>query len=239
MKVFFRVPALMTLELLLVALSLALARAQSDVGEAPVTLTGTISDSMRGTRHMISDDDAKCVRACVKNGAQYSLVVDQTVYLLKGRSNELDEFAGQVVTVTGMVDAAVLQVASVKHVRAVSPASGPSSTDIALTANIEGLVRDIACPIQNKATTATVFNLKCARKCARLGSPLIVLTNDGVIYTPLSASMPDMDQRQRLMPFLGKYVRVTGQVFEQTGTHAILIKEIHEVKNVHLITNAD
>jgi hypothetical protein len=36
------------------------------------------------------------------------------------------------------------------------------------------------------------------------------------------------------MPFVGKYVRVTGQVFERAGTHAIAIQEIHEVKNVHL-----
>ena len=104
---------------------------------------------------------------------------------------------------------------------------------------IEGLVRDIACPIQNKAATATVFNLKCAQECARLGSPLILLTNDGVLYTPISASMPDEDQRQRLMPFVGTYVRVRGQVFERTGTHAIVIQEIHEVRNKHLITNAE
>jgi DNA/RNA endonuclease YhcR with UshA esterase domain len=63
--------------------------------------------------------------------------------------------------------------------------------------------------------------------------------NDGVLYTRISASMPDKGQRQRLMPFLGKYVQVTGEVFERTGTHAIVINEIHEVKNVHLITNAE
>jgi hypothetical protein len=51
--------------------------------------------------------------------------------------------------------------------------------------------------------------------------------------------MPDKGQRQRLMPFLGKYVQVTGEIFERTGTHAIVINEIHEVKNVHLITNAE
>jgi hypothetical protein len=34
-------------------------------------------------------------------------------------------------------------------------------------------------------------------------------TKEGVLYTPISAGMPDKDQRQRLMPFLGKCVRVT------------------------------
>jgi hypothetical protein len=178
------------------------------------TLTGTISDSMCGAKHMMSGNDAKCVRTCVHNGSQYALVVDQKIYPLKGTSEELDKFAGQRVTISGTLDATVLQVASVKLAGPASPASGKSAGDTAgpvATTTIEGLVRDIACPIQNKESTATKFNLKCARECARLGSPLIVLTNDGVLYTPISASMPDSDQRQRLMPFLARYVRVTGR----------------------------
>jgi hypothetical protein len=93
-------------------------------------------------------------------------------------------------------------------------------------ATIEGLVRDISCPIQNEQATATRFNMECALQCAKNGSPLIILSKDGVIYIPVSDSMPDKDQRQRLMPFPGKYVKVTGQVFERAGTHAIAIKQI-------------
>ena len=104
---------------------------------------------------------------------------------------------------------------------------------------IEGLVRDVACPIQNKEATARTFNLKCAQDCAKLGSPLIILTDDGTIYTPISEAMPDQDQRSRLMPFLGKYVRITGQVFERNGTRAIAIKTIEEMKEVQLTTNAE
>jgi hypothetical protein len=104
--------------------------------------------------------------------------------------------------------------------------------------SIEGLIRDIACPIQNKNATATEFNLQCALACARKGSPLILLTKDGEIYVPISDSMPGTDQRQRLMPFVGKYVKATGQVYERGGTRAIAIKEIAEVKGVHLMTNA-
>ena len=114
----------------------------------------------------------------------------------------------------------------------------PDSADEGVPGTIEGLVRDIACPIQNKKATATSFNLDCALECARQGSPLIILTNDGLIYTPISPSMPDKDQRQRLLPFVGKYVKVTGQLYERQGTRAIAIKEIMELKNVHLITNA-
>lgn len=115
--------------------------------------------------------------------------------------------------------------------KANSSAEGASGT-------IEGLVRDIACAIQNKAATATTFNLACALECAKGGSPLIILTKDGAIYTPISDSMPDKDQRARLTPFVGKYVKVTGQIFEREGTHAIAIKTITEMKEVHLVTDA-
>jgi hypothetical protein len=103
---------------------------------------------------------------------------------------------------------------------------------------IEGLVRDISCPIQNKAATATTFNLKCAVKCARDGSPLIILSKDGIIYVPISNSMPDKDQRHILMPLLGKYVKATGTVYERSGTRAIAIDRIEEMKDVHLVTDA-
>lgn len=103
---------------------------------------------------------------------------------------------------------------------------------------IEGLVRDLACPIQNPAAMATKFNLQCALDCAKQGSPLIILTEDGEMYFPISDSMPDVDQRQKLMPLVGKYVRATGTVFERKGTHAIVIEKIAEMKDVHLVTDA-
>jgi hypothetical protein len=112
------------------------------------------------------------------------------------------------------------------------------SSDEGVSGAIEGLIRDISCPIQNKAATATTFNLACALECAKGGSPLIILTKDGAIYTPISDSMPDKDQRERLTPFVGKYVKATGQLFEREGTHAIAIKTIMEMKEVHLVTDA-
>ena len=101
-------------------------------------------------------------------------------------------------------------------------------------ATIEGLVRDVACPIQNLDGNATTFGRKCVEACVKGGSPLIILTQDGRFYFPISAKMPDMDQRQELKPFVGKYVRARGIVFERTGTHAIVITEIKEMKEVRL-----
>lgn len=101
-------------------------------------------------------------------------------------------------------------------------------------ATIEGLVRDVACPIQNREATATHLSMRCLVACAKAGSPLVILTKDGDLYLPISDKMPDTDQRQRLMPFLGKYVRASGIVYERKGTHAIVINEISELKDVHL-----
>ncbi|HEX3321912.1 MAG TPA: hypothetical protein VHR84_14485 [Terriglobales bacterium] len=99
---------------------------------------------------------------------------------------------------------------------------------------IEGLVRDVACPIQNLDSHPTAFSRKCVEDCVKGGSPLVILTQDGQLYFPISSKMPDKDQRQELMPFIGKYVRASGIVFERTGTHAIVITKIEEMKEVKL-----
>ena len=109
----------------------------------------------------------------------------------------------------------------------------------AKTITIEGAVRDLACPVQNPAGTAASFSLKCARDCVRKGSPIIILTKDGIIYFPISPDMPDSSQREKMMPFVGKYVQATGPAFERTGTHAIAITDIKELKSVHVVDEGD
>ena len=103
-------------------------------------------------------------------------------------------------------------------------------------ATIEGLVRDVACPMQNHQSTATHFNLDCAIACAKSGSPLIILTKSGDIYFPMSDVMPDPSQREKMMPFLGKFVRATGTVYRRNGTRTIVITEMTEEKDVKLNT---
>lgn len=106
-------------------------------------------------------------------------------------------------------------------------------------ATIEGLVRDVACPIQNHQSTSTDFDLDCALACAKAGSPLIILTKEGDIYFPMSDQMPDPSQREKMMPFVGKQVRVTGTVYRRNGTRAIVIKEMTELKGVKVTTKLD
>ncbi len=81
--------------------------------------------------------------------------------------------------------------------------------------------------------------MKCALGCVKAGSPLAILTKNGDLYLPISDKMPDYGQRQRLMPFVGKYVRASGTAFERNGTHAIVITEITEMKEVHVTLDGE
>ena len=93
------------------------------------------------------------------------------------------------------------------------------------TLTVEGLVRDVACPLQNKKSTSTSFSKDCITMCLKAGSPLGILTSEGDVYVPVTQSMPDMGQ-DALKPFVGEHVKATGKVFLRNGTHAIEISKI-------------
>jgi hypothetical protein len=116
------------------------------------------------------------------------------------------------------------------------PTISSDTPDDGVSMTVEGLVRDVACPMQNHKSTATHFNLECARACAKAGSPLVILTKADEMYFPMTDQMPDTSQRERLVPYLGKYVRVTGVVRRRNGTRTIVIKNITEMKDVKLDT---
>jgi len=59
------------------------------------------------------------------------------------------------------------------------------------TLTVEGLVRDIACPLQNKKSTSTSYSKECITTCLKAGSPLGILTSEGDVYVPITQSMPD------------------------------------------------
>ena len=56
------------------------------------------------------------------------------------------------------------------------------------------------------------------------------------LYLLISDKMSDYGQRNKLM---GKHVRVNGIVFERNGTHAIVITEITEMKEVQVTLEGD
>jgi len=93
---------------------------------------------------------------------------------------------------------------------------------------ISGYVRDSGCVHRFHEVVKPLPN-GCVEACMRGGSPLLILTKDEQVYHPISGEMPDVDVRPKLLPFVGKFVRVTGHVYERGGSKAIALERIEEV----------
>ena len=82
---------------------------------ATTTLAGVITDDKCAGKHKGMDkDDAACVRACVKRGANFAIVADGKLYILSGKSTELGALAGQKASVSGDLKGNILTVSSVE-----------------------------------------------------------------------------------------------------------------------------
>jgi hypothetical protein len=101
--------------------------------------------------------------------------------------------------------------------------------DAAPTASIVGYVRDSGCVHRFHEIIKPLPN-GCLEACVRSGSPLVILTKREEVYHPLSPEMPDVDVRPKLLPFAGKLVKVTGHTYERSGSKAITLEHIKEVK---------
>src|SRR5579884_451425 len=94
--------------LLLASLSVAPALAgdkKSDKKDAgKQTLSGVVSDTMCGAKHMMEGSPADCTRACVGKGSKYALVVGDKVYTLDTSDqkalDQLNKLAGEKAKVT-------------------------------------------------------------------------------------------------------------------------------------------
>jgi len=96
-------------------------------------------------------------------------------------------------------------------------------------ASIVGYLRDSGCVHRFHEVVKPLPN-GCVEACVRAGSPLVVLTKNEQVYHPISAEMPDIDVRQKLLPFIGKLVKITGHVYSRGGSNTISLEQIEEVK---------
>jgi hypothetical protein len=82
---------------------------------ATTTLTGVITDDMCGAKHtmMPGKPDAECIRACVKGGAKFAVVVNGKSYVLAGKTNEISALAGKKATISGELKDDTLTVNSI------------------------------------------------------------------------------------------------------------------------------
>jgi hypothetical protein len=67
-------------------------------------LTGLVSDATcKGMHFRKAVTPFSCTLKCVHDGADYALIVGDTVYILEGHRPELDKFAGGRATIRGQV----------------------------------------------------------------------------------------------------------------------------------------
>src|SRR5947207_565696 len=86
---------------------------------------------------------------------------------------------------------ALLLAAAVYTVRAESKA-----------ATVKGYVIDSACTFTKNLKKP--ISAECAQACAKAGSPLVILADNGSIYWPTTDAMPATSQNDKLLPFAGK-----------------------------------
>jgi hypothetical protein len=103
----------------------------------------------------------------------------------------------------------------------VARAEGKSST-------VKGYVLDSACALTKNLSKP--ISADCAVACAKAGSPLVILADDGTIYWPISDTKPAKGQNDRVMPFAGQKVSAQGTVYTKGGSHGIVIEKIEAAK---------
>jgi len=92
---------------------------------------------------------------------------------------------------------------------------------------IKGYVLDSACAFTKNLKKP--ISPECAVACAKAGSPLVILSDDGTIYWPISDATPSSGQNERLLPFAGQKVTATGRVFERGGSRAVVIDKVESM----------
>ena len=96
--------------------------------------------------------------------------------------------------------------------------------DAAKTVTVKGYVLDSACAF-TKGLKKPISG-ECATACAKAGSPLVILSPTGTIYWPIADTTPSNSQNDKLLPFAGQKVTVSGKVFQRGGSSAIVISKI-------------
>ncbi len=98
-----------------------------------------------------------------------------------------------------------------------APNAGKSQT-------VTGWVLDSACAFTKQLEKP--ISRECALACARKGSPLVILQDDGTIYWPIAESTPAAGQNERLLPYAGKRVTATGKVYARGGSQGLVIENL-------------
>ena len=104
-----------------------------------------------------------------------------------------------------------------------------ASSDAGKTATVKGYVLDSACAFTKGLDKP--ISKECATACAKAGSPLVILTDNGTIYWPIADTTPSSGQNDKLLPFAGQKVTASGKVFQRGGSSALVIEKIEALTN--------
>ena len=102
------------------------------------------------------------------------------------------------------------------------------SSDTGKSTTVKGYVLDSACAFTKGLKKP--ISAECATACAKAGSPLVILTDNGTIYWPIADTTPSSGQNDRLLPFAGQKVSATGKVYERGGSTALVIEKLEAQK---------
>ena len=94
---------------------------------------------------------------------------------------------------------------------------------------VKGYVLDSACAFTKGLKKP--ISTECATACAKAGSPLVILTDDGTIYWPIADTTPSSGQNEKLLPFAGQKVTASGKVFQRGGSSALVIEKIEPLSD--------
>src|SRR3977135_2820925 len=90
--------------------------------------------------------------------------------------------------------------------------------------SVEGYVLDSACAFTKNLEKP--ISRECALSCAKAGSQLVILADDGSIYWPIAEATPATGQNPRLLEFAGGRVTAKGKLYDRGGSHALVIEQI-------------
>ncbi|MGA8619833.1 MAG: hypothetical protein WB660_15105 [Candidatus Sulfotelmatobacter sp.] len=104
-----------------------------------------------------------------------------------------------------------------------------AGTDTSKPISVKGYVLDSACAFTKNLKKP--ISAECAVACAKAGSPLVILSEDGTIYWPIAETTPSSGQNERLLPFAGQRVIASGKVFVRGGSSALVIEKIEPLSD--------
>ena len=102
------------------------------------------------------------------------------------------------------------------------------SADTGRSITVKGYVLDSACAFTKGLKKP--IGADCATACAKAGSPLVILSENGTIYWPIADTTPSSGQNERLMPFAGQKVTANGKAYQRGGSTALVIDKVEAQK---------